>query len=297
MHDLARIFGEVKTPAYVLDVAALKRNLKVIEELRAKTGIKILLATKAFSMFSAFPLLQDYFDGTTASGFYEARLGAEHFGKEVHVYSPAYTDTEMADLLPIADDVYFNSNSQLQKFLPMIHESGRGIKIGLRVNPEFSSVKHEIYNPCSPNSRFGVVKDKLAEIDFSNIDILHFHALCENMAEDSVALIEHVSEVFSDYISKVKAVNFGGGHYITHPDYDLPKLLAALNKFRKKFDVEVILEPGGAVVYNSGYLLASVVDITQNQKQIAILDISATCHMPDVLEMPYRPNIIGAGQA
>lgn len=288
----------IQTPAYVADIAAIKRNMATAAKIKAETGIKILLATKAFSMFSVFPFMKDTLDGTTASGLYEARLGATHFGKEVHTYSPAFTEADLRECLKYSNHIYLNSISQLHRFSNLVKELRPDAKIGLRVNPRLSLVKNsELYNPSSPCSRFGIQHEELDDNALEKIDILHFHNLCENMAEDSVALIEHLSKTFPHALRKVKEVNLGGGHYINHPNYDVPKLINALNKFQQEFDIKITLEPGGALVYNGGYLVATVLDLIQNEKQIAIIDGSASTHMPDVLEVPYRPNIIGSAEA
>jgi carboxynorspermidine decarboxylase len=261
----------------------------------------VLLATKAFAMPAAFPFMAPHLDGTTASGLYEARLAAETFagsggGKEVHVYSPAYTDEEMAGLKGVAHHVYFNSARQLAKYRE--HAKAQGQGIGLRINPGYSNATlgGALYDPCAPNSRFGEVASELASIDWTGVHTLHAHALCESKADGSVGLIEHVATHFGDYIRKVKAVNFGGGHFLNKPGYDVGKLIAALKAFRARFNVETYLEPGGGLAVDAGYLAATVVDLHRNGAHLAILDASASCHMPDVLEVPYRPEIAGAGQ-
>ena len=286
--------NNLKTPAYILDEAELIRNLERVAEIKKRAGVTILLATKAFSMFSAFPLMRRFLDGTTASGYYEARLGKEEFGKQVHVYSPAFDEEEIEKIIPIADHIYFNSPNQLEKF----YERVKHLSIGIRINPEFSLTETEIYNPSAPNSRMGSIAKNIDEITFTKLDGLHFHILCENMAEDSVALIDFVENNFSNWLQKIKWVNFGGGHFINHPNYDREKLIARLLAFRSKFPhLEVILEPGGGVVYDAGYLAVEVLDIIENGKKIAILNTSATTHMPDVLEMPYRPPLYNSGEA
>lgn len=280
--------SKIKTPAYVLDVAKLKANLEKAEHIKQQTGAKIILALKSWSMFAAFDIVKPYLDGTTASGLYEAKLGAEEFGKEIHVYSPAYDDAEIEELAKFADHIYFNSPAQYGRYANKM----KNAKIGMRINPQLSQVKTDLYNPCAPCSRFGVLDvSSLPE----NLDALHFHALCENMAEESAAFIKHISNNYASQIAKVKEVNFGGGHYFTHANYKTELLINALNDFQQKHGVQAILEPGGALAYEAGYLVSSVLDIVHNEKDIAILDTSATCHMPDVLEMPYRPNIIGDG--
>ncbi len=293
----------ITTPAYVADIAALKRNMAVAKTVKERTGVKILLATKAFSMFSVFDVFKDTLDGTTASGLFEARMGATHFGgigsgKEVHCYSPAYTEDELRDVLEYSDHIYFNSVSQLKRFAPMVRARHENATIALRVNPQISLVKNSsLYDPSAPSSRFGVHKEELSEDVLAQIDMLHFHNLCENMAQDSVALIKHVASEFAFAIQHVSKINLGGGHYMTHPDYDLFALCDALVAFQKEHNIAVTLEPGGTFAYEAGYLVSTVLDIVERAGgNHAILDTSASTHMPDVLEVPYRPNIIDSGE-
>ena len=289
----------IATPAFILDVAALKRNLATAARIKAETGVKILLATKAWAMPAAFPLMRDTLDGTTASGLYEARLGREEFGKEVHVYAPAYTQEEVSALTKVADHIYFNTPSQIARFLPSVYAAGK--KAGIRVNPGFSmaTLGGDLYNPCAPGSRFGTPADQLDAVPWDNIHTFHTHALCEATDQGSVGLIEHVGKKFAHYLKRVSAVNFGGGHFVNKPGYDVGRLIAALKTFRAEFpNLEVVLEPGAGLVVDTGYLAARVLDLMHNgPDQIAILDTSASTHMPDVLEVPYRPEIIGAGEA
>lgn len=291
------------TPAYVADIAAIKRNLARAQEIKSRAGVKIMLATKAFSQFSVFPYMKDALDGTTASGLYEARLGHEHFGpgedKEIHTYSPAFDDREIEALIPITTHLYFNSVSQMRRFLPRVKALRPDIKIGLRVNPRISLVKNSaLYDPSAPGSRFGARKEDLTDEVMAQLDILHFHNLCENGVEDSEALIEHLTQNFAPYLERVREVNLGGGHYFTKPGYDLDRLIAALKKFRERFDVEITLEPGGALVYDAGFLVTRVLDIFEGANQThAVLDTSASAHMPDVLEVPYRPPLLNSGEA
>jgi len=288
---------DIRTPAYVLDVAALKRNLATAARIKREAGAKILLATKAWAMPAAFPMMRDVLDGTTASGEYEARLGREEFGKEVHVYAPAYTQAEVESLTDIANHIYFNSPEQIARFLPIVRKKP-GIEVGIRVNPGYSNATlgGALYDPCAPYSRFGTVKSRLDRLPWEDIDIFHVHALCESLHDGSVKLIEHVAHEFAPYLGRVKAVNFGGGHFINKPGYDVGALIAAVKAFRAAFSVEVILEPGAGLVVDTGYLVASVIGIHRNEKDILILDASASCHMPDVLEVPYRPPILGAAE-
>lgn len=291
----SRIPADIKTPAYVLDVAALKRNMATAARIKREAGVKILLATKAWAMPAAFPLMRDVLDGTTASGEQEARLGREEFGKEVHVYAPAYGPGEVERLVGIADHIYFNSPGQIERHIGTVRSAGRAV--GIRINPAYSNATlgGALYDPCAPGSRFGTTLEQIDRLPWEHIDILHTHALCESLHDGSVGLIEHVGRNLGDYVRLVKAVNFGGGHFINKPGYDVDKLIAALKAFRTELGVEVILEPGAGLVVDTGWLVSTVLDIHWNEQDIAILDTSASTHMPDVLEVPYRPQIIGAG--
>lgn len=288
--------ADIATPAYILDMAALERNMTVAARLRRETGCRLLLATKAFAMPAAFPMMREVLDGTTASGEYEARLGRETFGKEVHVYAPAYAPGEVERLTGIADHIYFNSPSQIAQHLGAAKSAGR--EIGIRINPGFSNATlgGALYDPCAPCSRFGTTMDRLGELPWDDIDILHTHTLCESLHNGSVGLIEHVAAQLGNHVRKVKAVNFGGGHFINKPGYDLDALIKAINYFKTEFGVEVILEPGAGLAVDTGYLVSTVLDVHWNEKDIAILDTSASTHMPDVLEVPYKPPVFGAGE-
>lgn len=286
----------IPTPCFVLDMSRLRANLETAQKIRQDTGCKVLLATKAFALPSVFPMMRDYLDGTTASGEQEARLGVEEFGKEVHVYSPAYAPEEVERLTKTAQHIYFNSAAQLKRFGHIAKAAGA--QIGLRVNPGYSNATlgGELYDPCAPMSRFGEVAEKLDQINWDMIDIFHVHTLCESLADGSVGLIEHVADQFAPYLNQVSAVNFGGGHFINRPGYDVEALISAIKAFRQRFDLDVILEPGGGLVVNTGELHASVIDLHWNDGEIALLDASASTHMPDVLEAPYRPEVVGAGE-
>ncbi len=281
------------TPTFLLDAARLRQNLETAARIRREAGCKILLATKAFALPAIFPLMRGYLDGTTASGEFEARMGAEEFGKEVHVYSPAYTQAEVQRLTRLAQHIYFNSAEQLTRFGDQARAAGT--KIGLRVNPGYSNATlgGDIYDPCAPGSRFGEVAGKLDAVDWSGVDIFHVHSLCESMADGSVGLIKHVAQRFAPYLKQVSAVNFGGGHFINKPGYDVDALIAAIIAFKARFGIDVILEPGAGLVVNTGELHATVLALHENDVSLAILDASAATHMPDVLEVPYRPEIIG----
>ena len=284
------------TPTFLLDTARLRANLETAARIRREAGCKILLATKAFALPAVFPLMRDHLDGTTASGEHEARLGAEEFGKEVHVYSPAYTETEVRRLTKLAQHIYFNSAEQLARFGHIARAAD--CKTGLRINPAFSNATlgGALYDPCAPGSRFGEIPAKLDQIDWTQVDILHVHALCESMADGSVGLIHHVAENFAPYIEQVSAVNFGGGHFLGKPGYDVDALIKAITAFKTRFKTDVILEPGAGLVVGTGELHATVLALHENEIPLAILDASASTHMPDILEAPYRSDIIGAGQ-
>ena len=295
MPKLPVIPAGIRTPAYVLDEAKLARNLETAARIKREAGCKVLLATKAFAMPAVFPMMAKVLDGSTASGLYEARMGHAEFGKEVHVFAPAFTQDELAELTKISQHIYFNSVAQLRRFLPLVRKTP-GIHAGLRVNPGYSmaTLGGPLYDPCAPNSRFGATLDTLADAPWDEIDILHVHALCEANDAGSVGLIEHVGRELSQYVSKVKAVNFGGGHFVNRAPYDVDALIDAIKAFKARFGVEVILEPGAGLVVDTGYLVASVLDVHTNGGEIAILDASASCHMPDVLEVPYTPPVFGA---
>lgn len=293
-------FSNIKTPSYVLDKEKLIHNLEILRDVEEKSGAHILLAQKAFSMFAVYPLIGKYISGTTASGLYEARLGKEEMGKENHVFAPAFKENEIDEISDICDHVIFNSISQLQKYGERIHEK---TSIGLRVNPEISTqASHEIYDPCAPGSRLGVTKANLDKAIADDKDALrfvegiHFHTLCEQNADDLLTTLKGVEDKFGDIIRTMKWVNFGGGHHITRDDYDRELLIRTVRDFKSKYDVEVYLEPGEAIALNAGYLVTEVMDIVSNGIDVAILDASAACHMPDVLEMPYRPPLFNSGK-
>lgn len=284
------------SPCYVTDERLLTKNLEILQSVRERTGCRILLAQKAFSMFSLYPLIGNYLDGVTSSSLFEARLGFEEMGKEVHVYAPAYDDKEFDEILRYSDHIVFNSFSQWNKFKDKIKNSGKKIECGIRINPEYSEIETDIYNPCFANSRLGVTLQNFDAEDMDGIDGLHFHTMCEQNSDTLERTIRVVDEKFGKYLKKMKWLNFGGGHHITRPDYDIETLIRCIQFVKDKYGVEVYLEPGEAVALNAGYLVTTVLDVMENGMQLAILDTSAACHMPDVLEMPYRPNIIGAGK-
>ena len=291
---------QLPTPCYVIDEKKLKENLQILKEIREEAGCKILLAQKAFSCFYEYPLIGRYLDGTTASGLYEARLGKEEMGKENHVFAPAYKDADIKELGEICDHIIFNSFAQLRRHKDVVS----GKSLGLRINPECSTQgDHAIYDPCAPGSRLGVTKEEFVrEIEaepelFDALDGLHFHTLCEQNADDLAKTLEAVEENFGPWLSKIKWLNMGGGHHITRDDYDRKLLIKCIKHIRDTYGVEVYLEPGEAIALNAGYLVTEVMDIVENGLSVLILDASAACHMPDVLEMPYRPPLKDSGNA
>ena len=285
----------IKTPYFLVDEKLLIRNLEILKSVQNDTSCKILLAQKAFSMFYAYPIISKYLSGTTASGLYEARLGAEKFGGETHVFSPAYRADEFEEILKYANDIVFNSVNQVRKYGERAKECGKSI--GLRVNPECSTQEgHAIYDPCAVGSRLGCTLSQLDESIIPMLDGLHFHTLCEQNSDDLETTAKAFEDKFGKYLYNMKWVNFGGGHHITREDYDIERLKRVITHFRDKYNVRVYLEPGEAVVLNAGFLKTSVLEIVYNGMDIAILDSSAACHMPDVIEMPYRPPLAGSGK-
>lgn len=284
------------TPYFLVDEARLRKNLEILRGVCDRTGCKILLAQKAFSMYAVYPVIRQYLAGTTASGLYEARLGHDHFGGETHVFSPAYREAEFDEVLSYADHFVFNSCQQLRKFAPRAKAAGKSV--GLRVNPECSTQEgHAIYDPCAPGSRLGTTLANFDETLLPLLDGLHFHTLCEQDSDALEVTAKAFEDQFGRYLSGLQWVNFGGGHHITRPGYDMARLERVVAHFRDTYGVQVYLEPGEAVVYHAGFLVSSVLDTVQNGMDIAILDTSAACHMPDVLEMPYRPPLRNSGEA
>ncbi len=288
------------TPCYLVDERLLKKNLEILQSVEDRTGCSILLAQKGFSMFSVYPLIAKYLKGVTSSSLSEARLGYEEMGKEVHIYAPAYIDNEFDDILKYCDHIVFNSFNQWDKYKNRVkaHNSSSPGKVGcgLRINPEYSEVEVPIYNPCYANSRLGITLANFRPDELDGIEGLHFHTLCEQGSDTLERTVKVVDEKFGKYIKGMKWLNMGGGHHITKPGYDIEALIRSIMYFREKYGVQVYLEPGEAIALNTGFLVASVLDIVDNGMKICIIDASAACHMPDVLEMPYRPEIAGAGQ-
>ncbi|HYH01904.1 MAG TPA: carboxynorspermidine decarboxylase [Bacillota bacterium] len=289
--------NSLPSPCYVVDERLLEKNLEILHSVQQRTGCSILLALKGFAMHAAFPLVGKYLKGITASSLFEARLGYEKMGKEVHIYAPAYVEHEFPEILRYCDHIVFNSFTQWRRFKDQVQKvQSKKIECGIRINPEYSEIQTAIYNPCAPYSRLGVTRANFRPDELDGIDGLHFHTMCEQNSDTLARTVEIVDQKFGEFIARMKWLNFGGGHHITRPDYDLETLIRCITFFQDKYGVQVYLEPGEAIALNTGYLVASVLDIIDNGMQIAILDTSAACHMPDVLEMPYRPNIVGAGK-
>jgi len=295
-------FSQIKTPAYIVDERLLQKNLQVFKNIMDRTGCRILLAQKGFSMFSLYPMIGNYLSGTTASSLYEAKLGYEEMGGETHIFAPAYRAEEFSEILSLCDHIVFNSIEQWLCFKEKVQQPNRNGKhhtCGIRINPEYAEVEHEIYNPCCEGSRLGTtITDFETALEknpdaLNGIDGLHFHVMCEQNSDTLERVLIHVEQKFEKYMYQMKWINFGGGHHITRPDYDIELLEKCINRIKDKYKVTVYLEPGEAVALDTGYLISSVMDI---KGSAAIIDASASCHMPDVLEMPYRPEIIDAGK-
>ncbi len=289
-------YTDIKTPSYIIDLPALTKNLEILKNVEERSGARILLAQKCYSVYQTYPLIAEYISGCTASGLFEARLGHEEMGKENHIFSPAYTESEFDEILKICDHISFNSIAQWEKFKEKVFACPKKVSCGIRINPEHSTQEHGIYDPCSEFSRLGAVKSSFDGFP-EGIEGLHFHTLCEQNSDALEETAKAVEEKFGDFLPKVKWLNMGGGHHITRPDYDIERLIRVVRHFSDKYGVQIYLEPGEAVALNAGVLAATVLDIVHNGMDIAVLDASAACHMPDVLEMPYRPEIEGAGKA
>ncbi len=299
-------FSKLPTPCYIVDERLLTKNMETLRSVMDATGCHILLAQKGFSMFSEYSLMNKYLSGTTASSLFEAKLGYEEFGGEVHIFSPAYRDDEIDEILSISDHIVFNSFEQWCKYKNKIEDynnssdilqgnSCKKISAGLRLNPEYTEQEHTIYDPCAFGSRLGITLDNFKPELLDGIEGLHFHTLCEQNSDALLNTLKIVEEKFGKYLYQMKWINFGGGHHITRPDYNIDTLIECINHIKSTYDVQVYLEPGEACALNTGYLASTVLSIVKNGVENAIMDTSAACHMPDVLEMPYRPEIIGAG--
>jgi len=290
-------FRALPSPCYIVDERLLVKNLEVLHSVQQRTGCSILLALKGFAMYAVFPLVGKYLKGVTSSSLFEARLGYEKMGKEVHIYAPAYIDEEFDEVLKYCDHIVFNSFDQWNKFKDRVKNvRSKKIECGIRVNPEYSEIVAPIYNPCYKNSRLGVTLPNFRPEELEGIDGLHFHTMCEQNSDTLERTVKVVDEKFGEYIKKMKWLNMGGGHHITRPDYDIETLVRSILYFKDKYSIDIYLEPGEAIALNTGFLVSTVLDIVDNGMKIAIMDTSAACHMPDVLEMPYRPDIIDSGK-
>ena len=290
------IFNQIKMPAYILEEEKLRRNLSLIKGVADEAGIEIILAFKAFALWKTFPIFREYINSTTASSLSEARLAYEEFGAPAHTFSPAYTDLEIEDIARMSSHLTFNSLSQYSRHHTKALETNSNLKLGIRVNPEYSEVGTDIYNPCAPGTRFGVLASQLPERLPEDITGFHCHCHCESGADVFQRTLVHIEEKFSKWFDQLEWINFGGGHLMTRKDYDIRLLIDILKGFKKRYpNLKVILEPGSAFAWQTGPLVSHVVDVVENKGiKTAILDVSFTCHMPDCLEMPYWPTVRGA---
>jgi len=294
LQDVIKQLSNIQTPAYVIDETVLEENLKILKKVKDETGCKILLALKAFSLRASFPLIGKYLDGVCASGLFEARLGREDFKKEVHTFSPAFSDKDIKDVIKYSDVVIFNSFNQVYKYGPLVKKADK--QVGLRINPMLSKSPKLLYSPCVAKSRLGVIAEQFKDQDLSLIDGFHFHALCEQDADSLQEVLKKFEHDFGKYLPKLKWLNMGGGHHITRKDYKVSLLIKLIKQVKSKYGIQVLLEPGEAVVLNAGYFATTVLDIIENKGHVAIVDASAETHTPDVLGMPYQPCIIGAAK-
>ncbi|WP_442899828.1 carboxynorspermidine decarboxylase [Geomonas sp. RF6] len=285
------------SPAFVVDLGRLRHNLAILDDVQKRSGAKILLALKAFSTWCTFPVIRETLHGVCASSPWEARLGREEFGREVHSFSAAFKEEDVRELLQTSNHLVFNSFNQLERFRPLWEKEAGRVSIGLRVNPEHTEGHTEIYDPCAPKSRLGIPRAEFEGRSLAGVEGLHFHTLCEQLFEPLERTAAVFEEKFGEFLPGMKWLNLGGGHHITREGYDVEGLIRLIKYFREKYDLEVYLEPGEAVVIGTGILVSEVLDVVHNQMDIAILDVSATCHMPDILEMPYRPEIEGGAEA
>ncbi len=290
--DIPKILELAPSPAYVVDLGRLRHNLAILDEVQRRSGAKILLALKAFAMWRTFPLIRETLHGVCASSPWEAQLGREEFGREVHSFAAAFKESDVRALLPISNHLVFNSFAQFERFRPLWEQERGRVSIGLRVNPEHSEGHTELYDPCAPNSRLGIPRREFDGRSLDGVDGLHFHTLCEHLFEPLARTAKVFEEKFGEFLPKMKWLNFGGGHHITREGYDIDGLVELIKYFKNKYDVEIYLEPGEAIAIGTGILVGEVLDVVDNAMPTAILDVSATCHMPDVLEMPYRPGIL-----
>jgi len=292
-------YNQIPSPCFVLDEARLRGNLTLIKSVKDRAGVEIIMAFKAFAMWSAFPIIKEYISYTTASSLAEARLAREEMGSLAHTYAPVYTDKEFPQIMNCSSHISFNSLAQFERFYPQTRQAEHPISCGLRVNPEFSEVETDMYNPCAPGSRLGIVASQLPALLPDGVEGLHFHTLCESSSFDLENTLREVERKFGNYFSQIKWLNMGGGHLMTRKDYDVEHLIALLKSFKDRYPhLQIILEPGAAFVWQTGELVATVQDVVENHGiTTAMLDVSFACHMPDCLEMPYKPAILGAMDA
>lgn len=292
-------YNQIPSPCFVLDELRLRKNLALIKSVKEAANVEIIMAFKAFAMWSAFPIIKEYFQYTTASSLAEARLAFEEMGTKAHTYAPVYTEKEFPQIMACSSHITFNSRTQFERFYPQIKADGNKISCALRINPEFSDVETDLYNPCAPGSRLGVIADELGNSLPDGIEGLHFHTLCESYSYDLENTLKAVEVKFGKFFSQIKWINMGGGHLMTRQGYDTEHLISVLKAFKSRYPhLEVILEPGSAFVWQTGELVSTVQDIVENHGiHTAMLDVSFACHMPDCLEMPYKPTILGATDA
>lgn len=295
--DIPKILELAPSPAYVVDLGRLRHNLEILDQVQKRSGAKILMALKAFAMWKTFPLIRETLHGVCASSPWEARLGREEFGREVHSFAAAFKESDIVELLGISNHLVFNSFAQLERFRPLWQKEQGRVSIGLRINPEHSEGHTALYDPCAAGSRLGIRRAEFEGKSLDGVDGLHFHTLCEQLFEPLARTAKVVEEKFGAFLPRMKWLNFGGGHHITREGYDIDGLVELIKYFQEKYGVQVYLEPGEAVVIGTGLLVGEVLDVVHNQVDTAILDISATCHMPDVLEMPYRPEVFEGADA
>ena len=291
--DIEKILQLAPSPAYVVDLGRLRHNLAILDVVQRRSGAKILMALKAFAMWSVFPVIREKLRGVCASSPWEARLGREEFGGEVHSFSAAFKESDVVELLTLSDHLVFNSFNQLERFRPLWEKERGRVSVGLRVNPEHSEGHTPLYDPCAPKSRLGIRRAEFDGKSLEGVEGLHFHSLCEHLFDPLARTAAVFEENFGEFLPKMKWLNLGGGHHITRDGYDIDALVELIEHFKGKYGVEVYLEPGEAIAIGTGVLVGEVLDVVRNDIDIAILDVSATCHMPDVLEMPYRPGITG----
>jgi len=291
--DIEKILRLAPSPAYVVDLGRLRHNLAILDEVQKRSGAKILLALKAFAMWDVFPIIRETLHGVCASSPWEARLGREEFGREVHSFAAAFKESDIQQLLATSNHLVFNSFAQLERFRPLWEKEQGQVSVGLRVNPEHSEGHTAIYDPCAPKSRLGIPRAQFEGRSLSGVEGLHFHTLCEQLFEPLERTVRSIEEKFGEFLPRMKWLNLGGGHHITRDGYDVDALVELIKYLQSKYDLEIYLEPGEAIAIGTGILVGEVLDVVRNEMAIAILDVSAACHMPDVLEMPYRPGIYG----